>query len=182
MTAIIFRLGRPTSVLSSPGLTGRSSNHRPWILDCQSKSDASDFDHLASAEVGQARLRVKPGNDTSRVNPSKHALAARFDVAAHRYHPGRHGLLQDDHRLRLRRGEDEKETPQLASFAKVAVYCRVGDELNVGFAGGPFPGGIAGLVEGAFRGTRMNIRKRFRKCSVSKGPKRRILVTISEPA
>src|SRR5712671_1625119 len=68
MTAIIFRLGRPTSVLSSPGLTGRSSNHRPGILDCQSKSDASDFDHLVSAEVGQARLRVKPGNDTDRMN------------------------------------------------------------------------------------------------------------------
>src|SRR5713101_1724139 len=47
-----------------PGIDGRSSNHRPWILDCQSKSDASDFDHLVSAEVGQARLRVKPGNDT----------------------------------------------------------------------------------------------------------------------
>src|SRR5260370_30461889 len=71
MTAIIFRLGRPTSVLSSPGLTGRSSNHRAWILDCQSKSDASDFDHLISAEVGQARLRVKPGNDTGRVGTDK---------------------------------------------------------------------------------------------------------------
>jgi hypothetical protein len=55
-------------VLSSPGLTGRSSKHRPWILDCQSKSDASDFDHLISGEVGQARLRVKPGNDTRRIS------------------------------------------------------------------------------------------------------------------
>src|SRR6266849_910848 len=57
-----------TSRLSSPGLTGRSSNHGPGVLDCQSKSDASDFDHLVSAEVGQARLRVKPGNDTDRVD------------------------------------------------------------------------------------------------------------------
>ena len=55
--------GSTLTVPSSPGLTGRSSNHRPWKLDCQSKSDASDFDHLVSAEVGQARLRVKPGND-----------------------------------------------------------------------------------------------------------------------
>src|SRR5713101_9532701 len=49
------------TMLSSPGLTGRSSNHRPgyWIA---SKSDVSDFDNL-NAEVGQARLRVKPGND-----------------------------------------------------------------------------------------------------------------------
>jgi hypothetical protein len=33
-------------VLSSPGLTGRSSNRRPWILDCP----------------------VKPGNDTGRIS------------------------------------------------------------------------------------------------------------------
>jgi len=55
-------------------------------------------------------------------------------------------LLQNDHRLRLRRGEDEEETPQLASFAKVAVYCRVGDELNIGFAGGPLPRGLDGKL------------------------------------
>src|SRR5215467_3262014 len=42
----IFRSSRPSSVLSSPGLTGRPSNHRPGILDCP----------------------VKPGNDTNRVN------------------------------------------------------------------------------------------------------------------
>src|SRR5258706_14529804 len=82
MTAIIFRLGRPTSVLSSPGLTGRSSNHRPGILDCQSKSDASDFDHLVSAEVGQARLRVKPGNDTGKVNLMENALLLLSQKAA----------------------------------------------------------------------------------------------------
>src|SRR6266852_9769759 len=64
----------PFSVLSSPspdlirGLTGRSSKHRPWILDCQSKSDACDFAHLVSAEVGQARLPVKPGKVTGRVS------------------------------------------------------------------------------------------------------------------
>jgi len=63
--------GSTLTVLSSPGLTGRSSNHRPWILDCQSKSDASDFDHLVSAEVGQARLRVKPGNDTGGLSVSE---------------------------------------------------------------------------------------------------------------
>jgi predicted O-linked N-acetylglucosamine transferase (SPINDLY family) len=63
----------PHHVLSSPGLTGRSSNHRPGILDCQSKSDASDFDHLVSAEVGQARLRVKPGNDAGRVGARERA-------------------------------------------------------------------------------------------------------------
>jgi len=67
----------PHHKLSSPspdligGLTGRSANHRPGILDCQSKSDASDFDHLVSAEVGQARLRVKPGNDTSRAGEGR---------------------------------------------------------------------------------------------------------------
>jgi len=35
-----------------------------WLLDRQSKSDASDFDHLVSAEVEQARLRVEPGDDS----------------------------------------------------------------------------------------------------------------------
>src|SRR6266849_6139685 len=57
------------------GLTGRSSKQRPGILDCQSKSDASDFDHLVSAEVGQARLRVKPGNDTHGVNLTEKRLS-----------------------------------------------------------------------------------------------------------
>jgi hypothetical protein len=45
-------------VLSSPGLTGRSSKHRPWILDCP----------------------VKPGNDTGRISliektPRRRALS-----------------------------------------------------------------------------------------------------------
>jgi hypothetical protein len=34
------------TMLSSPGLTGRSSKHRPWLLDCP----------------------VKPGNDTERIS------------------------------------------------------------------------------------------------------------------
>jgi crossover junction endodeoxyribonuclease RuvC len=44
VAASLFRPGRPTLVLSSPGLTGRSSNRPPWLLDCP----------------------VKPGNDTER--------------------------------------------------------------------------------------------------------------------
>jgi len=72
----------PHHVLSSPGLTGRSSNDRPGMLDCQSKSDASDFDHLVSAEVGQARLRVKPGNDTGSVGEAVGVpLAAKRKIA-----------------------------------------------------------------------------------------------------
>jgi protein O-GlcNAc transferase len=85
----------PPYVLSSPGLTGRSSNHRPGILDCQSKSDASDFDHLVSAEVGQARLRVKPGDDTGRVgegrgaarSATKRKIAIGYFSCDFRYHP-----------------------------------------------------------------------------------------------
>src|ERR1700719_3630381 len=82
------RKRRLTLPVSSPGLTGRSSKHRPWILDCQSKSDASDFDHLVSAEVGQARLRVKPGNDSLEdINPIEIRSSERtsaLDVAGDR--------------------------------------------------------------------------------------------------
>src|SRR5712671_603697 len=48
-------------MVSSPGLTGRSSNHRPRILDCI-EIGCFRFRQF-NAEVGQARLRVKPGND-----------------------------------------------------------------------------------------------------------------------
>jgi hypothetical protein len=70
-------------MLSSPGMTGRSSKHRPWVLDCRSKSDASDFDPLISAEVGQAQLRVKPGNDTGNIN----LLETRADAHTIANHP-----------------------------------------------------------------------------------------------
>ena len=54
----------------TPGLTGQPGIPGRCLLDRQSKSDASDFDHLVSAEVEQARLRVNPriksgeGDDT----------------------------------------------------------------------------------------------------------------------
>src|SRR5260370_40932351 len=61
-----------SSVLSSPspdligGLTGRSSNHRPGDtgLHRNRMFPISTF----NAEAWQARLRVKPGNDTGRIN------------------------------------------------------------------------------------------------------------------
>src|SRR5258708_24252460 len=60
------------------GLTGRSSNHRPGILDC---IEIGCFRFRQSnAEVGQARLRVKPGNDTGRVNPLENALATAKEI------------------------------------------------------------------------------------------------------
>src|SRR5258707_11440849 len=52
-----------TSILvSSPGLTGRSSNHRPGILDCP----------------------VEPGNDTGKVNLIENALQHARDLVAGR--------------------------------------------------------------------------------------------------
>src|ERR1700730_16029673 len=61
--------------MSLPGSTGQSSIHGRCLLDRQSKSDVSDFDHLIGAEVGQARLPVKPGDDsTFKINRKKHVL------------------------------------------------------------------------------------------------------------
>jgi hypothetical protein len=62
-----FRRLKHVSIIpqvSLPGLTGQSSIHGRYVLDRQSKSDVSDFDHLIGAEVGQARLPVKPGDDS----------------------------------------------------------------------------------------------------------------------
>jgi hypothetical protein len=64
--------------VSLPGLTGQSSIPGRRLLDRQSKSDASDFDHLVSAEVGQARLRLKPGDDKG-IKLIGNALACRYD-------------------------------------------------------------------------------------------------------
>src|SRR5260370_10065654 len=47
-----FRLRLHSLCLSSPGLTGRSSSHRPWILDCP----------------------VKPGNDAAPGQPNRKML------------------------------------------------------------------------------------------------------------
>ena len=76
------------------GLTGQSSIPGRWLLDRQSKSDASDFDHLVSAEVGQARLRVKPGNGTGKVNLMEKALVLlRYKLLRARFRavPPQHG-------------------------------------------------------------------------------------------
>src|SRR5712692_7434643 len=72
-------------MLSSPGLTGRSSNHRPWVLDCP----------------------VKPGNDTGRINTIENTLHGRprlssrllrqkARIAPHRGGVYAHDLLQGE--------------------------------------------------------------------------------------
>src|SRR5258707_15111257 len=42
-----------TLPVSLPGLTGQSSTHGRWLLDRQSKSDVSDFDHLIVPKSGR---------------------------------------------------------------------------------------------------------------------------------
>src|SRR6266446_10442039 len=59
---VVIGSSSPSTAVSSSGLTGRSSNHRPEVLAC---IEIGSFRFRQfNAEVGQARLRVKPGNDT----------------------------------------------------------------------------------------------------------------------
>src|ERR1700720_4735960 len=50
-----------TLPVSLPGLTGQSSTHGRWLLDRQSKSDSSDFDHF-----GKCRSRAGPTSGQNR--------------------------------------------------------------------------------------------------------------------
>src|SRR5262245_9334754 len=61
------RSGPHHTKVSSPGLTGRSSNHRPWILDCP----------------------VKPGNDTLPREDSVQGLGCAMKFACFHLMPYR---------------------------------------------------------------------------------------------